>query len=252
MGKDKPSSIPVRRARPKKLKDLPHESTINTIFPNRSKGRWRANNGHRQESSFMGVKKGDRNEFKSLDLERSVRVRQRNDILAKPRSRRDFKQPDHGVPAKKFPMASDNVYPSMMPTSKAQWGPGTAPGFAGGGQCSAPILGAAGTHNDHDSLQSANMIQSGTSASENCSFPLCVGWDIGSSFDGSAATSSWSGIAEDLQAYQDKQEPCLGCSVLEMGYYLEDASIHTCLSNYECLPSFRDGREFYVYAIPED
>ncbi|KIM35159.1 hypothetical protein M413DRAFT_32693 [Hebeloma cylindrosporum] len=118
MRRKKSPSIPVPRARHKRLKDLPEESTTNTIFSKRT----RSNNDLHDSESYMGViglgqtqvQRGDRKEFKTLDLKRPVRMRQRNGTPSDKHHLRNrhFKQPE--VPSKKSPMASGSVGHSRM------------------------------------------------------------------------------------------------------------------------------------------
>jgi hypothetical protein len=161
------------------------------------------------------VKRGDRKEFKSLDLKHSVRIRQGSQTHAKRHSHgRHFSGPK--IASGKSHAASDNSfgktpYPSVM--SKPQLGPGSAIWFAGGEKWRSP----GGPHIP----QFANTPQFEPLVNSSSMSPsIAVG--LTSLSDGSAATSSWSWCSEDFpgsRSYQDSSSyPYLGGLFPEMGH----------------------------------
>lgn len=163
------------------------------------------------------VKRGDRKEFKLLDLKHSVRIRHGSQTHAKRHSNgKHFNGPQ--VPLRKSPAASNNslgktLYPSVMLNPQCNTlGPGTAIGFAGEDQWC--FLG--GSHIPQFANTSE---QSGLLV--NRSLPRSVAVGSTSLFDGLAAKSSWSWFAEDFlgaRSYQDPQEPWSSYPYLEPSF----------------------------------
>jgi len=160
------------------------------------------------------VKRGDRKEFKALDLKHSVRIRQGSQTHAKRHSH--FSGPK--VASGKSHVASNSsfgkmLYPSVTRMSKPQLGPGSAIGFADGEKWRSP----GGPYIP----QFANTPHFGPSVNYSSMSPsTAVG--LTSLSDGSAATSSWSWRGEEFpgpRSYQDPSSyPYLGGLFPEMGH----------------------------------
>lgn len=160
------------------------------------------------------VKRGDRKEFKSLDLKRSVRIRQGSQTHVKRHSNGRHFNGLQVLPSRKLPVASDNSlgktsYPSVMSNPQCSiLGPGTTIGFASEDQ--------GFSFGPSHISQFANTSQSGLPV--NCSFPRSIA--VGS-IDELAATSSWSWFAEDfsgVRSYQDPHEPRSSYTYLEPSF----------------------------------
>lgn len=162
------------------------------------------------------VKRGDRKEFKSLDLKHPVRrIRQDSQTHAKCHPHgRDFSGPK--VASGKSHVASNNsfgkmLYPSEV-ISKPQLGPGSAIWFASGEKWR-PL-------GEPHIPQFANTSQFGPPVNYS-SMPPSITVGLTNSFDGSAATSSWSWCGDDFpgsRSYQDASSyPYLGGLFPEMG-----------------------------------